>query len=425
MKKIVSIAMVAAALVFSACSNDDENPIDNNGTGGIVLKATIEGQDASTRAVMKGDSISTSTDETGKWTFNFDGKDKMSVGNNTVSNYYTFAQSGDNFISADAKTTASASDWCAYFPGNEVSFANQDGKFADVANVYALAGKTEAATTGADGISIKMKPQVAVLRVVKVENQKFGACDVNVRTADGKYVAGLKAKKGEAGFDVVTSNTKVTFLSKTIPGVYYIAVPAGVKISIYNGNSLRNTTKDAGLTAGKYYTVLTGPITGTEEATIDGKTVQIGWVQMYPGGAKIATQNVSKKLTWAEASQTGDAYIWGKNWRTPTSKEMDIVNTKYMSSFYEMIKDANGKEVPVFTFTGTTLGYTKNKIYLHANSEKSSAKYGEAAYWSTTESSNEYALCLQMVSYGGSNNAFWASPFQKTITYYVRPIVNE
>ena len=55
MKKIVSIAMVAAALVFSACSNDDENPIDNNGTGGIVLKATIEGQDASTRAVMKGD----------------------------------------------------------------------------------------------------------------------------------------------------------------------------------------------------------------------------------------------------------------------------------------------------------------------------------------------------------------------------------
>ena len=174
----------------------------------------------------------------------------------------------------------------------------------------------------------------------------------------------------------------------------------------------------------KYYTVLTGPITGTKEATINGKTVQIGWVQMYPGGAKIATQNVERKLSWAEASAQGDAYVWGKNWRTPTVDEMNVVNTKYMSSLYEIIKE-NGKDVPVFTFTGTTLGYTNNKLHLHANSDKSSTEYGEAAYWSETEVNSITANCLQMLSYGGSNNGFWFSPYDKKLTYYVRPIVNE
>lgn len=431
MKKIVCIAMAVAAIVFSACSSDEENPIDNNGSNtGMVLHATIDGQDA-TRATMNGDSVNMTKDDSGKWTFAFSGSDKINVSNSDISNYYTFtnvAKDDDkstSFLSTDAKATAKAANWCAYFPGNDVDLSYQSGKFADVANYYALAGTTENATTGADdGISINMKPQVAILRVVKVENQKFGACDVNVRTADGKYVAGLTAKKGEAAFDVKTSDTKVTLLSKTMPGVYYIAVPAGVKISIYNGDSLRNKTKDVGLTAGKYYTVLTGPITGTKEATINGKTVQIGWVQMYPGGAKIATQNVERKLSWAEASAQGDAYVWGKNWRTPTVDEMNVVNTKYMSSLYEIIKE-NGKDVPVFTFTGTTLGYTNNKLHLHANSDKSSTEYGEAAYWSETEVNSITANCLQMLSYGGSNNGFWFSPYDKKMTYYVRPIVNE
>lgn len=423
MKKIVSIAMVAAAVVFSACSSDDENPIDNNGTtAGMVLKATIEGQDKATRATMSGDSLSTSADN-GKWTFAFDSGDKLSVSNSAAADYYTFSNTGDNFVSSDAKATAPAADWCAYFPGNDVSLASQDGKFEDVANCYALAGTTDAATTGADGIDITLKPQVAVLRVVKVENEKFGACDVNVRTADGKYVAGLTARKGEAAFDVKKSDSKVTLLSQTTPGVYYIAVPAGVKISIYNGDNLRNTTKDEGLTAGKYYTVLTGPITGTKEATIDGKTVEIGWVQMYPGGPKYATQNVAEKISWTEAAKTGKEYIWGANWRTPSKSDMNafdnttgILHTEQKVEFLED-KDKNTEW---FKFTCTTPGYTKNVLLLPTEKENS------ANYWSSTEvetnKNNGWYISLVNADqiYG-----FWMGLSPKTSKAFVRPIVNE
>ncbi len=410
--------MIATAFVFSACSNDDVTPPSDNGAKtGMILKATVAGQDESTRAAMDGDSVGSTN-----WKFDFDSNDQVSVSNNTINNYYTFTKSTDNFVSAEARTTATAADWYAYFPSNDVSLANQDGSFEKVANYYAMAGKTGTSTTGADGLSITMSPQVAILRVVKVEKDKFGPCDINVRTADGKYIAGLTAKKNEAGFDIKTSNTKVTYLSKATPGVYYIAVPAGVLISIYNGDKLRNKTQKAGLTAGKYYTVLTGPIQGTEEATINGKTVPVGWVQMYPGGEKIATQNVASKLTWADAMKTGDDYVWGKNWRTPTADEMNITGTNptwFVSSY------SIENNIPAFTFTGTFLGYTKNKLYLHANSEKSKEGYGEAVYWSATEAAEGTAQCLQMLSYGNPNNFFWLTPYAKTNTYYVRPIVNE
>lgn len=419
MKKIVSFAMAFAAIAFSACSSDDENPADNNGAAtGMVLRATVEGQEPSSRATMSGNGESL-TAENGKWTFSFSSGDNISASNTAVGGYYSFKNTSDNFVSSDAKATASAADWCAYFPGNDVSLADQDGSFENVANYYALAGTTSTATTGADGIDITMSPQVAVLRVVKVENQKFGACDVNVRTADGKYVAGLTARKGEAAFDVKTSDSKVTLLSKTTPGVYYIAVPAGVKLSIYNGDNLRNTTKDAGLTAGKYYTVLTGPITGTKEATINGQTVQIGWVQLYPGGAKIATQNVASKISWTDAAKTGDDYVWGKNWRTPTTAEMNIVNGD------KILKSCGSEDGNLgFIFSGKFLGYTKNKIFLPAN-DKSVEYYMEGNYWSSEAATTDNGLCLDMV---GGNKIFaygnW-SKLPKTSTNYVRPIVNE
>ena len=420
MKKIVSMIMVAAAFVFSACSNDDNSPIDNAGNSnvGMTLNASVVEPDGSTRATMSGEG-----EGTGNWTFAFDGGDKLKVGNSAVSDYYSFVKGSKNFVSTDAKATTDAADWCAYFPSNEMNFANQDGSFAKVANWYALAGKTDAATTGADGLNISMKAQVAVLRVVKVEKEKFGACDINIRTADGKYISGLKAKKGEAAFEVTKSDSKVTFLSKATPGVYYITVPAGIKLSIYNGESLRNTTKDAGLTAGKYYTVTTGPTTGTEEAVIKGKVLQVGWVQLYPGGSKIATQNVNNQLTWTEAAKTGEDYVWGRNWRTPTTTEMDIVNSNKIGK--ECVVE-NGK--PGFVFYGIHIGYSKmkNRIFLPAN-DKSSESYMEANYWSSQLVDNDHSKgnCLDMV---GGNGLFAYGDWSKidiTSTNYVRPIVND
>lgn len=216
---------------------------------------------------------------------------------------------------------------------------------------------------------------------------------------------------------------RLPILSQSEPGVYYIAVPAGIKLSIYNGDKLRNTTKDNGLTAGKYYTVLTDSTTGHTEAIINGKRVLKSWVQLYPGGEKIATENVDGQLTWTEASKTGDEYVWGKNWRTPTTSEMNIVNGDKIGKATGM---ENGK--PGFIFYGTHLGYSKEKnyIFLPAN-DKSIESYMEGNYWSSELWPNDSSNGKSLDMLGGSGyfaSGGW-SRIPITSTNYVRPIIND
>lgn len=221
MKKILYSVFMLATMVLAACSSEDTTEPDVK--RGMVLKANVE--DTNTRATI--------TDNEGKWTFAFATGDKVKVGNNQVTDYYTFTNNGTEFASADALQTTAAANWYAYFPGETIDLANQSGNFADVANKYALAGNTATATTGSDGLAVTMKAKAAVLCIVGVK--KGESLDINVKTADGKYVSGLAAKKNSADFDVQKSDTKVSLLSKQGAGVYYVVVPAGVKLSVYNG----------------------------------------------------------------------------------------------------------------------------------------------------------------------------------------------
>lgn len=231
MKKTLLFLIAATAMMMTGCSNDDFG----GATQGMTLNATVE-QPAS-RATMTGPND-------GSYKFSFTGNDNLYVTNSEVSNYYTFTKNGETFTSTNAKPTNAAADWYAYFPGNTVDLTNQNGDLDGVANHYACAGKTASATTGADGLTIALKPQVAILRIVKVDGNST-TCDINVKTGE-KWVSGLTAKNNEAGFDVVTSDTKVTLLSASEPGTYYIAVPAGVQITIYNGETKLRATKKGG-----------------------------------------------------------------------------------------------------------------------------------------------------------------------------------
>lgn len=268
-----------ATMVLAACSSDDTTePVVKRG---MVLKANVE--DTDTRATI--------TDNEGKWKFAFATNDVVKVGNDQVDGYYTFTNNGTVFTSTDAKQTAEAANWCAFFPSEKISLENQSGDFADVANRYALAGETASATTGSDGLTVTMKAKAAVLCIVGVN--KGDILDINVKTADGKYVLGLTADKKSAGFIVDKSDTKVSLLSKQGAGVYYVVVPAGVKISVYNGNEPlysgdkpMSTTKADGLKAGKYYTLTTGMTNGKADNSL-GQTIE--WVQLWAGGPKFAT----------------------------------------------------------------------------------------------------------------------------------------
>ena len=419
MKKILSFVLAAVALVFTACSNDETIETSGNGQNnkGMVLVATVSQQDS--RAAID------VNDKSGTWKFTFDDNDNVVVGNNTINDYYKFTKSGDTFSSTDAKVTSSAADWYAYYPSTNINLTNQPGTIESAAKLYALAGKTAEATTGSTPLKISMDAKTAVLRIVKVDN--YGPCDIYLKTKDGKFVSGLKANNN-AGYDVVTSDTKVSVFTKANEGnagIYYVIVPAGVKISVWNNDRCFKTTNDAGLTAGKYYTLTSGPTSGTATAKFsDGKTEKIekiGWVQMWIGGPRFAIVNVAKKMNWAEAAKTGDEYVWGKNWQTPSLDDVKVIskdgapNTDILDATYEHYNNKHG-----FTLKGKQPGYTHNTVFLSGD-DSSSKDFVQGKFWLTDYEEGS----AKTMNFQGKEGLtyIWSSKDATTGTYESRPVL--
>lgn len=409
-----------ATMVLAACSSDDTTePVVKRG---MVLKANVE--DTDTRATI--------TDNEGRWKFAFAMGDEVKVGNDQVEGYYTFTNDGTVFTSADALQTTKAATWCAYFPGETISLVNQSGDLADVANRYALAGATATPTTGSDGLTVTMKAKAAVLRIVGVNNGE--ALDINVKTADG-YVLGLTAKKNSADFDVQTSNTKVSLLKANDAGVYYVVVPAGVKLYVYNGdkslysdNKSITATKADGLEAGKYYTLTTGKTIGSAENKL-GETID--WVQLWPGGPKFAVKNVKEEMTWTDAKKTGDQYVWGANWRTPTIDEVFGEGKFYAkpndnghmesvagSPSFSVVAE-NGEDI--LTFTGVQPGYTNNKLVLYNTPKDNKSNF---YFWTSSEGLWGRGCSFQISADKNGVGAFGPSKLDnKDTKYLVRPVL--
>lgn len=422
MKKTLLIALAAIATIFTSCSSDINNDNDdsNNGQGkGMTLIANVEQDD--TRATLD------TSKPFGTWRFAYTDNDQVYVGNDQMeNNYYTFTKSGEKFSCANAQATKSDVNWYAYYPSTTIHLTNQAGTEASAAKLYALAGATTAATTGADGLKINMKAKAAVLRIVKVDN--FGPCDIYLKTADGKFVSGLTAKKDEAGFDVETSNTKVSVFNNVDhgkAGIYYVIVPADVKISVYNSDKLIKTTKDPGLKAGNYYTLTSGPTKGTATAKFsNGTTEKIEWVQLWIGGPRFATKNVADKMTWFQAIKKGDEYIWGANWRTPSKEELAILEPDDGSYIPTIVKVALSTDngVKHFKYTGTQPGYISNNMIIPFTGTQE-----VGTYWTSTEGKVNIHNQETGVNYNISDfsgvcwNKF--NEFEKHNTFAVRPVL--
>ena len=413
-----------ATMVLAACSSDDiTEPAVKRG---MVLKANVE--DTDTRATI--DTVG------GTWRFAFAMGDEVKVGNNQVEGYYTFKNNGTEFSSADALQTTKDATWYAYFPGETIDLRNQSGTLADVANKYALAGATATPTTGSAGLTVTMKAKAAVLRIVGVNKDE--KLDISVKTADdGKYVSGLKAVKNSEGFSVETSDTKVSLLSKQGAGVYYVVVPAGVKISVYNGDKSlysgdkpMSTTKADGLKAGKYYYSTTGMTKGSAENKL-GETIE--WVQLWAGGPKFATQNVAEAMTWTDAIETGDKYVWGANWRTPTIDEvygegklyaLPNENNHYQhvagSPSFSIVKE-NGEDI--LTFTGVQPGYTNNKLVLYNTPKDGKSNF---YFWTSSEGVWGRGCSFQISADTNGVGGFGPSKLDnKDTKFLVRPVLAE
>lgn len=434
MKKILYSVFMLATMVLAACSSDDTT--EPAVKRGMVLKANVE--DTDTRATI--------TDNEGKWKFAFATNDVVKVGNDKVDGYYTFKNNGTVFESTDALQTTKAATWCAYFPGEKIDLTNQSGKFADVANNYALAGATATPTTGSDGLTVTMKAKAAVLCIVGVN--KDDILDISVKDAEGKYISGLKADKNSADFKVETKDTKVSLLSKQGAGVYYVVVPAGVKISVYNGDKplysgdkTMSTTKADGLKAGKYYTLTTGMTKGSAENSL-GETID--WVQLWAGGPKFATKNVKEEMTWYEATKEGDKYVWGANWRTPTIDEVfgeGKLNCKTDektglsipvagSPSFELKKQG---EYLIVVWTGVQPGYTKNTLTLYNQIKHGTHNFD---FWTASDhidsKGTDFGVRFGITAYEDNTKEVkivYVGPYNssdyKDVKYLVRPVLAE
>lgn len=432
--KLYSVIMLAV-VTFTACSNDDMSETQTQ--KGLTLSASVE--NLSTRASM--------TDDSGTWKFAFEANDQVSVSNNKTNDIYTFQKTGEQFTCANAIATNEAADWYAYFPGNDVNLTGQDGTLNGVANKLAAAGKTTQATTGKDGLAITLSAKVAVLRIVEAD--KEGALDICVKnTADGKWVTGLSALKNQTKFDVKTSNSKTTLLSKKnveAGDFSYVVVPAGVGIQVYNDDVLISQTT-SGLSAGKYYTITSVPTKGQSYATINGNKELVGWVQLWPGGPRFATESVAEEMTWNEAKKTGKEFAWGENWRTPNAAEIteevkeskegilyggllidfDSYKHTYIAaegspSIKIETKDINHVEDDIVTFTGVYPGYTKTQLTL--DNKIGADGYSYFDFWTTSESSG-YGCKFGITIYENMILAFGIDQRQnKTTPMLVRPVL--
>lgn len=432
--KLYSVIMLAV-VTFTACSNDEMS--ETQAQKGLTLSASVE--NLSTRASM--------TDESGTWKFAFETNDQVSVSNSKITENYTFQKTGEQFTCANAMATNEAADWYAYFPSNNVDLTGQNGTLNGVANYLAAAGKTTQATTGENGLAITLHAQVAVLRIVEAD--KKGALDIQVKTADGKkWVTGLSAQKNQTKFDVKTSGTKTTLLSKEkveAGDFNYVVVPAGMGIEVWNGGVLISKTT-TGLAAGKYYTITSVPTKGQSHATINGKDELVGWVQLWPGGPRFATKSVAEEMTWNEAKKTGKEFAWGENWRTPNAEEvteevkksnegilyggllMDydkdnqtFIDAEGSPSVKLEQKDVNHVEEDIVTFTGVYPGYTKTTLTLYNKIDKDGNSNFD--FWTTSESSG-YGCRFFITAQDNIIGGFGISPFvDKTNTYLVRPVL--
>ena len=429
--KLYSVIMLAV-VTFTACSNDEMSETQTQ--KGLTLSASVE--NLSTRASM--------TDESGIWKFAFENNDQVSVSNTKINDIYTFQKTGEQFTCANAMATNEAAEWYAYFPSNNVDLTGQTGTLNGVANYLTAAGKTTQATTGKDGLAITLSAKVAVLRIVEAD--KKGALDIQVKTADGKkWVTGLSALKNQIKFDVKTSDKKTTLLSKAkaeAGDFNYVVVPAGVGIQVWNGDVLISQTT-SGLAAGKYYTITSVPTKGQSYATINSKDVLVGWVQLWPGGPRFATEDVADPMTWTEAAKSGTDFVWGENWRTPNADEIteEVKESKegilYGGFAYDWNKetaaegspsikieqkDVNNVEEDIVTFTGVYPGYNKTKLTLYNQIDKDGNSNFD--FWTTSESNGhggKFSITAQGKTIGGYGMFYLDN--KDTKYHLVRPVL--
>lgn len=315
MKKTLFFGLMAAALGFTACSDENGSIFNEKPQKGMTLNATVNGGIDTRANIDNTDAV---------WPFTFSAGDEVKVTNDLVTDTYTFSKAASDFTCDDATPTASATTWHAYYPSSAIDLTEQSGTIADVAAKYALSGATETPTTGSPSLSIDMKAKVAILKIVNAG----GFIDINIMNGPNSWVTGLTADD----FSVVTSDTKTSIFSTSTAGEHFVVVPAGIQLSIKedNGTVVKATTA-SGFTAGKYYTL------SVNEAV---------WRNALPQSSYYTKVSIETEVSTPKPSDANNLNTNGDVWwyddastiriQTPKSKIKLNLNNKDVGAFYDL-----------------------------------------------------------------------------------------
>lgn len=208
-------------------------------------------------------------------------------------------------------------------------------------------------------------------------------------------------------------------MKKTILSIAVIAA-AIFAASCQKENLLENNASEGA-------SVFTPPTTttGTAKATIDGKQVDVNWVQLWADGPKFADRNVGassatdvgSRMTFMEAKKTGSDYVWGANWCTPSKDQMDELRKAAASKGSEkvnceIVREGNVETGNIigFKFTGKETGYTGNSVFFPA--EVGNSGLGVAEYWSATAAHGIEAWYMDLDYFNGRWYSDWKSYYQ-------------
>lgn len=180
-----------------------------------------------------------------------------------------------------------------------------------------------------------------------------------------------------------------TIYGRDSGGYYWSSVPYDSNLSYY----LRFISTAKGIfynTCPRNYGQSVRPVlaeaTTTGSADVkDGGTVN--WVQLWAGGPKFAEKNVGASsytdvgttMSSTEAAKTGEAYVWGANWRTPSQDDMDELQKATSNTGSTKVTCTYTRENGVwgFKFTGIESGYTENSVFFPAQSGSSYSGYAD------------------------------------------------
>ena len=179
---------------------------------------------------------------------------------------------------------------------------------------YALRGNVENVEAGEFPESVVLKPLVAILQVFPdgeinlVAKDSKGGYVTGIDT-EGKVISSTEISQEEA----VLFSTRDWWTSRTYPGVVMVVVPAGEKLTFYNGTKELKTTKDSGLEAGTVTKLFFGEEIKVNiditDITVDEYSASVsGRVQVEGNGIKQVAADLYFSENKEELSFTGNGF---------------------------------------------------------------------------------------------------------------------